>query len=82
MVQQAAQHERIVPFKCQFCGSQDGLLKGSTKPKSYRNLIRSACGNCGHIFSDDDIKKATRDFAIKLAKDAFQRAQSLAYSFY
>jgi hypothetical protein len=63
----------IIPFKCQFCGSHDGLLKTNTKPKSYKDLIGSACNNCGHIFSDDDVKKAAREIATKLAKDAFRR---------
>jgi hypothetical protein len=63
----------IVPFKCQFCGSLDGLFKANAKPTSYKDLIGIACTNCGHIFSDDDVKKATREIAAKLAKDAFSR---------
>lgn len=63
----------IVPFKCQLCGSQDGLLKAFAKPKSYKELIGRACNNCGHIFSDDDVKKAAREIATKLATDTFRR---------
>lgn len=63
-----------VPFKCQFCGSQDGLFKANAKPKSYKDLIGSVCSNCGHTFSDDDLRKATREIAIALAKDTFRRS--------
>ncbi len=65
----------IIPFKCQFCGSQDGLFKTNAKARSYKDLIGSACSNCGHIFSEDDVKKATREIATALAKDAFQRSK-------
>jgi hypothetical protein len=65
----------VIPFKCQFCGSRDGLFKSNAKAKSYKDLIGSTCRNCGHIFSEDDVKKATREIATALAKDAFQRTK-------
>jgi hypothetical protein len=65
----------IAPFKCQFCGSQDGLIRANAKPKTYKDLVGSTCSNCGHIFSEDDVKKATREIATLLAKDAFRRSR-------
>jgi hypothetical protein len=51
------------------------MFKANAKPKSYKDLIGSSCTNCGHIFSEDDAKKATREIATALAKDAFQRSR-------
>ena len=51
------------------------LVAPDAKPKSYRDLIGNTCSNCGHIFSEDDVKKATREFTTALAKDAFHRSK-------
>ena len=51
------------------------IIAPGAKPKSYNDLIGNACSNCGHIFSEDDVKKATREITTALAKDAFHRSK-------
>jgi hypothetical protein len=60
------------PFKCPCCSANDGLLLASTKPKSYGDLVGSACNSCGHVVSDDDIKGFATEIAAKMVRDALK----------
>jgi len=57
------------PFECPSCKSKTGLLRSSREVKTYNDLIGSACVNCGHVISDDDIKRAALALADSLVKN-------------
>ena len=48
-------------------------FKTTSKPQIYADFIGSACTDCGHNVTDEDIKRQASDIAIQRMKDALNR---------